>query len=243
MQVLGVIPARFASTRFPGKPLALIDGISMVQRVWDQVSRCSSLAGAVVATEDQRIIDHVESFGGRAIMTSPEHASGTDRIGEVAMAYPGMDYLLNIQGDEPLLQPDAIDDLVRETLKVMAPMSTLVHPIGNDPSIEDVTNPNFVKVARALNGNALYFSRSPIPYPRDPSACSYLKHIGIYMYNRATLETLCSLPRSPLEASESLEQLRAMENGISIFTVETSYDPVSVDVPEDVGRAEQRLRS
>ncbi len=241
MQVLGVIPARYASTRFPGKPLTDIGGMSMVQRVWTQVSRCQSLAAAVVATEDQRIIEHVQSFGGAAIMTSPDHASGTDRIGEVARAFPGMDYLLNIQGDEPLLEPQAIDDLVRETLARRSAMSTLVHPLGNDPQHPDIHNPNFVKVARALDGNALYFSRSPIPYPRDPSACSYFKHIGIYMYDRATLERLCSLPRSPLEASESLEQLRAMENGISIFTVETGYDPVSVDVPEDVARALQRL--
>lgn len=243
MQVLGVIPARFASTRFPGKPLAPIDGKSMVQRVWEQVSRCTTLSGAVVATEDQRIIDHVEAFGGSAIMTRDDHASGTDRIGEVALAYPQMDYLLNIQGDEPLLDPQAIDDLVRATLKMQCRMSTLVHPLGKDSQHPDVSNPNCVKVARALDGHALYFSRSPIPYPRDPESAEFFKHIGIYMYDRATLDKLCSLPRSPLEATESLEQLRAMENGISIFTVETTYDPVSVDVPEDVARAEQRLNS
>lgn len=236
-----MIPARYASTRFPGKPLADIAGKSMVQRVWEQVSRCSTLSAAVVATEDERIIEHVRSFGGSAVLTSPDHASGTDRIGEVAQTYPSMDYLLNIQGDEPLLEPQAIDDLVRETLERRCAMSTLVHPLGNDPKHPDIKDPNCVKVARALDGNALYFSRSPIPYPRDPSAASYFKHIGIYMYDRATLSKLCSLPRSPLEASESLEQLRAMENGISIFTVETGYNPVSVDVPEDVARAVARL--
>ncbi|MCB1220077.1 MAG: 3-deoxy-manno-octulosonate cytidylyltransferase [Planctomycetales bacterium] len=242
MQVLGVIPARFASTRFPGKPLAEIAGVSMVQRVWDQVSRCSTLTDAVVATEDQRIIDHVQSFGGKAIMTSAEHASGTDRIGEVANAYPQMDYLLNIQGDEPLLDPQAIDDLVRATLEHRWAMSTLVHPLGGDPEHPDVSNPNCVKAVRALDGMALYFSRSPIPYPRDAQSASYLKHIGIYMYDRETLARLCALPRTPLEASESLEQLRAMENGISIYSVETSYNPVAVDVPEDVQRAEERLK-
>ncbi|MEZ5338784.1 MAG: 3-deoxy-manno-octulosonate cytidylyltransferase [bacterium] len=241
MQVLGVIPARYASTRFPGKPLADIAGMSMVQRVWTQVSRCSTLTDAVVATEDQRIIDHVHSFGGKAIMTSAEHASGTDRIGEVAEAFPQMDYLLNIQGDEPLLDPQAIDDLVRATLEQRWAMSTLVHPLGGDPDHPDVGNPNCVKAVMARDGQALYFSRSPIPYPRDASAARYFKHIGIYMYDRATLARLCSLERTPLEASESLEQLRAMENGVSIYAIETSYNPVAVDVPDDVLRAVERL--
>ena len=241
MSVLGVIPARYASTRFPGKPLALIAGRSMIQRVWEQAQACSKLDGLVVATDDHRILEHVRSFGGEAVMTRADHPSGTDRLGEVANSQRHA-YYVNIQGDEPLLSPQAIDQLVKLSLAVSAPMSTLITalPLPEDPA--SYYEPNVVKVVRDLEGNALYFSRSLLPYPRNPKFAQVYKHIGIYMYSRETLSTLCTLEPSPLEQAEGLEQLHALENGIRILAVDCDYDPVSIDVPEDVQAAEERIR-
>ncbi len=241
MQVLGVIPARFASTRFPGKPLADIAGKSLVQRVWIQASQASELTACVVATEDQRIVDHVASFGGEARMTSAEHASGTDRLGEIARA-TDFDYYVNIQGDEPLVLPAAIDALVARTVEVRAPMSTLITPFPQDDTAA-LGNPNAVKVVLDGADCALYFSRSQIPFPRNPESAVYFKHIGIYMYSRDTLLRLCELPRTKLEDAESLEQLRALYHGVRILCVETDYDPVAVDVPGDIDRVLERLSS
>lgn len=239
MRVLGVIPARFGSTRFPGKPLAEIAGKSLVRRVWERAIEARRLDGLVVATEDRRIVDHVAAFGGYAVLTSPDHQSGTDRLGEVAGAQD-YDYYVNIQGDEPLVSPAAIDALVGATLPRSAPMSTLVTPMPQGSP--DIGNPNAVKVVRDQDGFALYFSRSPIPYPRNAPHAEYLKHIGIYMYSRQTLRTLCGLPPAKVELAESLEQLRALYGGIRILTVDTDYDPVAVDVPEDIERVVDRLR-
>ena len=239
MSVLGVIPARFGSTRFPGKPLALIAGKSLVQRVWERARAAVRLDGLVVATEDGRIVEHVASFGGQAVLTSAAHQSGTDRLGEVAQAQV-YDYYVNIQGDEPLVSPGAIDALIGATLPRGAAMSTLVTPLPEGSP--DVGNPNAVKVVRDKDGYALYFSRSPVPYARNAPQAPYLKHIGIYMYSRQTLGALCALPPAQIELTESLEQLRALHNGIRILTVDTDYDPVAVDVPEDIARAEARLR-
>lgn len=234
MQVLGVIPARFGATRFPGKPLADIGGKSLVQHVWERASQCTTLARVVVATEDDRVADHVRGFGGEPVLTSPDHASGTDRLGEVA-SREQFDYYVNIQGDEPLLASEAVDALVSATLAVKAPMSTLVTPLS-----EDFDNPNIVKVVRDRDSFALYFSRSRIPYPRNDGG-DYLKHIGIYMYSRQTLLDLCRLPMAMSERSESLEQLRALHNGIRILTVDCDYDSIAVDVPEDVAKVLERM--
>jgi 3-deoxy-D-manno-octulosonate cytidylyltransferase len=240
MQVLGVIPARFASTRFPGKPLADIAGKSLVQRVWEQARRASGLTACVVATEDQRIVDHVAGFGGEARMTSAEHASGTDRLGEIARG-TDYDYYVNIQGDEPLVLPAAVDALVARTVEARAPMSTLITPFPKDDA-KALANPNAVKVVLDGANCALYFSRSQIPYPRNPEPAVYFKHIGIYMYSRETLLRLCELPRTMLEDAESLEQLRALYDGVKILCVETEYDPVAVDVPGDIDRVLARLK-
>jgi 3-deoxy-manno-octulosonate cytidylyltransferase (CMP-KDO synthetase) len=234
MQVLGVIPARFGATRFPGKPLADIGGKSLVQHVWERASLCTTLGQIVVATEDERVADHVRGFGGEPVLTSPDHASGTDRLGEVAFGEQ-FDYYVNIQGDEPLLATEAVDALVTATLEARAPMSTLVTPL-----LDDFDNPNVVKVVRDRDSFALYFSRSRIPYPRNDCG-DYIKHIGIYMYSRQTLLDLCRLPMAMTERTESLEQLRALHNGIRILTVDCNYDSIAVDVPEDVAKVLERM--
>jgi 3-deoxy-manno-octulosonate cytidylyltransferase (CMP-KDO synthetase) len=239
VSVLGVIPARYGSTRFPGKPLAGIAGMSLVERVWHQCATAKRLDGVVVATEDDRIVEHVEGFGGTALMTSPEHASGTDRLGEVADKL-SHDFYVNIQGDEPLLPPTAIDALVEGTLAAGAQMSTLVSPLAAD-SAGEVGDPNVVKVVCDTARYALYFSRAKIPFDRDGTGRGWLKHIGIYMYSRDTLQQLCSMGRTPLEQRESLEQLRALESGIRIYCVEQEYEAISVDVPEDVKKVERLL--
>lgn len=234
MQVLGVIPARYGATRFPGKPLADIGGRSLVQHVWERAAQCATLSKVVVATEDERVADHVRGFGGEPVLTSPDHASGTDRLGEVARREQ-FDYYVNIQGDEPLLAGEAVDALVNATLAASAPMSTLVTPLH-----EDFDNPNVVKVVRDRDNYALYFSRSRIPYPRNEGG-TYLKHIGIYMYSRETLLALCGLAMAMAERSESLEQLRALHHGVRILTVDCDYDSIAVDVPEDVDKVLARM--
>jgi 3-deoxy-manno-octulosonate cytidylyltransferase (CMP-KDO synthetase) len=241
MKVLGVIPARYAATRFPGKPLADIGGKTMVQRVWESAAQAKRLDKLVVATDDQRIIDHIGKLGGEAVMTSTDHASGTDRLGEVAEALPDYGYILNIQGDEPLLEAEAIDALVEATLERKALMSTLITQFGPTVTFEQVRDTNSVKVVMDEGGYALYFSRSAIPYPRNAEFVEWFKHIGIYMYSRETLLQLCRLPRTLMEQAESLEQLRALYNGIRILTVQTTYDPVAVDVPDDVALVLDRL--
>jgi 3-deoxy-manno-octulosonate cytidylyltransferase (CMP-KDO synthetase) len=232
VSVLGVIPARYGSVRFPGKPLADIAGMSLIERVWRQCNASGQLAGLVVATDDKRIKSHVEGFGGRALITSPDHQSGTDRLGEVARKLPH-DHYVNIQGDEPLLPPDAVDALIERTLAAGAEMSTMVSPLGRERAGE-AADPNVVKVVRAGDGYALLFSRARIPYDRDGEPRGWLKHIGIYMYSHETLMQLCGLERTPLERRESLEQLRALESGIRIYCVEHEYEVVGIDVPEDV---------
>jgi 3-deoxy-manno-octulosonate cytidylyltransferase (CMP-KDO synthetase) len=238
MQVLGIIPARFGATRFPGKPLADIGGKSLVQHVWERASRCSQLYSLVVATEDQRIVDHVEGFGGRAVMTRDDHLSGTDRLGEVAGQH-SFDYYVNIQGDEPLLSSEAVDALVERTVAAAAPMSTLVTALDADsPGVDD---PNVVKVVRDSLMWALYFSRSRIPYARNAGFAEYIKHIGIYMYSRETLLGICGMAATSAEQSEGLEQLRALQNGIRILTVDCDYDSIAVDVPGDVEKVLSRM--
>ena len=241
VSILGVIPARYASTRFPGKPLVDIAGKSLIQRVWERASGSKLLNELLIATDDQRIFDHVASFGGQVVLTRADHASGTDRLGEVAERRV-YEYYINIQGDEPLLPPADIDKLATHTLKARALMSTLIAPLNSTVTAE-VENPDTVKVVCDHNGYALYFSRALIPYPRRTSQATYYKHIGIYMYSRETLLQLCNLKPAPLELAESLEQLRALSHGIRVLCVPTDYDPVDVDTPEDVERVIEALKN
>ena len=238
MSVLGVIPARYGATRFPGKPLAEIAGKSLVRRVYEQARQASSLDALLVATDDARVFEHVLAFGGQAVMTQPGHPSGTDRLGEVARL-EAHSYYVNIQGDEPLIDPQAIDVLVGRTLEQGAAMSTLATPLGMDA--DALGNPACVKVVIDLDGYALYFSRAAIPYPHRPESAAYLKHVGVYMYSRETLLRLCHLAPTSLELAEGLEQLRALQHGIRVLTVLTGYDPIAVDTPEDVARVVARL--
>jgi len=245
MQILGIIPARYTSTRFPGKPLALIAGKPLIQRVVEQCRQARALADLIVATDDARIARAVEPWC-RVELTSPSHPSGSDRIAEVASRC-ACDAVVNIQGDEPLIVPEVIDQVAEALAR--HPMTTAATPIR---APADYDNPNVVKVVVSSTGQALYFSRRTIPYLRDAvtrppteqlAAFPFLKHLGIYGYRRDTLLRLVSLPVSPLEAAEKLEQLRALENGISIAVVQVDYDGVGVDTPEDVGTVEALLRS
>ncbi|HVM51467.1 MAG TPA: 3-deoxy-manno-octulosonate cytidylyltransferase [Candidatus Acidoferrum sp.] len=243
MHVVGIIPARYASTRFPGKPLALIAGKPLIRHVVERCQRARSLAEIIVATDDTRIWEVVQDFC-RAEMTGPEHPSGSDRIAEVAARCP-CDAVVNIQGDEPLIDP-AVIDAVAEAL-AHTEMSTAATPIR---SPEEYESPNVVKVVVSAAGRALYFSRRTIPYLRDAAGRSvgeqlaafpFLKHLGIYGYRRETLLRLVRFPVSPLERAEKLEQLRALENGIPIAVVPAEHDSVGVDVPADLRRVERML--
>ncbi len=237
----GIIPARFASTRFPGKPLAQIRGVSMIERVYRQASACSLLRMVAVATDDARIFDHVEGFGGKVLMTSPHHQSGTDRIAEAVEILETrgekFEIAVNIQGDEPFIQPEQIADVIRLFRNPEVEIATLVKSIT---TAGDLFNPNVVKVISASNGRALLFSRSPIPYFRGKAeaqwvnAYPYFKHIGIYAYRTDVLKKIARLPQAPLEVVESLEQLRWLWNGFSIFTGMTDFETVGIDTPEDL---------
>ena len=231
-RILGVIPARFASSRFPGKALARIAGKSMLQHVFERASQSRYLSRVVIATDDQRIFDEGRSFRAHVIMTHSGHASGTDRVAEVASA--GTEELVvNIQGDEPLIDPAAIDTAILAVLgDESVPMGTLKKRI-DDPS--EIDNPNVVKVVTDLRQNAIYFSRSTIPYLRSGNETRY-KHIGLYVYRRDFLLAYSDLTVGPLERSECLEQLRALENGYPIRVAETEYESLGVDTPEDFER-------
>jgi 3-deoxy-manno-octulosonate cytidylyltransferase (CMP-KDO synthetase) len=231
-EILGVIPARYASSRFPGKALALIGGKTMLQHVWERAARARSLSRLVIATDDERIFQAARSFGAAVRMTRPDHPSGTDRAAEAASADEA-GVIVNIQGDEPLIDPVAIDAAVGGLLRAGdAPMGTLKKRM-DDP--EELRNPNVVKVVTDLRGDAIYFSRSAIPFVRSGEAPHY-KHIGLYVYRRDFLLGYSSLPVGPLEQAEKLEQLRALENGYRIRVVETGYESLGVDTPEDLRR-------
>jgi 3-deoxy-manno-octulosonate cytidylyltransferase (CMP-KDO synthetase) len=244
MNVIGIIPARYGSTRFPGKPLTLIAGKPLVQRVVERCRMAHSLTDVIVATDDERIRTVAQKFC-RVEMTASHHPSGSDRIAEVASRC-ACDAVVNIQGDEPLIEPKVIDS-VAEALG-RAEMSTAATRIR---TIEEYDNPNVVKVVVNAASLALYFSRRTIPYLREAASGSvseqlaafpFLKHLGIYGYRRETLLRLVRYPVSPLEAAEKLEQLRALENGIPIAVVKVEYDSVGVDAPEDVARVEELLK-
>lgn len=238
MNMLAVIPARYASTRFPGKPLVEIQGKSMIRRVYEQVERSGVAGRMVVATDDVRIFDHVLAFGGQAMMTRNDHPSGTDRCAEVAASFPEAEIILNIQGDEPFIQPEQIR-LLAETLLAAHPtgIATLAKKIA---STEMLFNANVVKVVGSTQGRALYFSRHPIPYLRGHAQESwlerhdYFKHIGLYGFRRDTLMNITRLSPSPLERAESLEQLRWLENGYQIALGFTELETAGIDTPEDL---------
>jgi 3-deoxy-manno-octulosonate cytidylyltransferase (CMP-KDO synthetase) len=231
--VVAVIPARYASTRLPGKPLADLDGRPMIEHVYRRAADARGVEGVVVATDDQRVADAVERFGGVARMTSPEHRTGMDRLAEVA-ADLRAGIIVNVQGDEPLVEPSAIAQMV-EALRAdpTLEMSTLRTPIRHDA---DYASPHVVKVVVDRHDHALYFSRSPIPFLRAGQPGVTFKHLGLYAYRREVLLRLAALPQSPLEQAESLEQLRALEHGIRIRAVETQYDSIGVDTPDDLER-------
>ena len=231
LSILGVIPARYASSRFPGKALVSIGGKTMLQHVWERASQARYLTSVVIATDDPRIRDAAEDFRARVVMTRSDHASGTDRVAEAASASTAQ-VIVNIQGDEPMLDPAAIDAAVLGLLEHdEIPMGTLKKRIEDRA---EITDPNVVKVVSDHHGNALYFSRSPIPYVRDNAPpAAYFKHIGLYVYRRDFLLGYSELPIGPLEQAERLEQLRALENGFKIRVIETEYESLGVDTPED----------
>lgn len=231
MKFLGVIPARYASTRLEGKPLKDICGHKMIEWVYKR-SKLAGLDKVIVATDDDRIFNEVIKFGGEAILTSKEHKNGTSRIAEVCQKYRDFDVIINIQGDEPLIEPDMINSLITSfKMDKTIDMSTLKYKLN---TMEDIENPNYVKVITDKNGYALYFSRSVIPYPRELDLNNYYKHIGIYGYKKEFVERYSQMKQTPLEKSESLEQLRALENGYKIKVIETPYKILGVDTQDEL---------
>lgn len=244
MKFIGIIPARYASTRFPGKPLAVLGGKTVIQRVYEQAS--SVLEEAYVATDDERIFNAVEAFGGRAVMTRADHKSGTDRIEEAAEKIgTNADVIINIQGDEPFIQKSQIETL----MQLFEVPETQIGTLGKRfETIDAALNPNSPKIVTDLQGFALYFSRSIIPFVRGQEQAiwlekyPFLKHLGLYAYRREVLREVTKLPQSPLEIAESLEQLRWLENGYRIRVGLTDVETVGIDTPEDLQRAEEFLK-
>lgn len=248
LKFLAVIPARYASTRFPGKPLARLGGKPVIRRVWEQVTQV--FADAVVATDDQRIIEAVEAFGGRAVMTSPDHRSGTDRCREAVEKSGGTpDIVVNVQGDEPFIAPSQLRAIARCFDDPSTDIATLVKPFTPADGLAALENPNSPKVVLGTAGQALYFSRSVIPYlrgvPREEwlERHTFYKHIGMYAFRRETLYAVTALPQSALERAESLEQLRWLENGYRIRTGISDVETIGIDTPEDLAKAEAFLKS
>ena len=240
MKILGIIPARYASTRFPAKALADVGGKSMINRVYEQAKKCKSISKLIVATDHEEILRHVLSFNGNICLTSEDHASGTDRCQEVLSKEMDVyDYVINIQGDEPFISPDQID-LLASLLDGNTEIATLVKKIH---SVEQLFNPNLVKAVINKNNEALYFSRSAIPYFRNESQSewvthhTYYKHIGMYAYRADVLKNITTLKVSSLEKAESLEQLRWLENGFKIKVKETEIETIGIDTPEDLKKA------
>jgi len=246
MKATAVIPARYGSTRFEGKPLAEILGKPMIQHVYEGVLKSKLIGEVIVATDDQRILDVVQSFGGKGVMTSPEHSTGTDRVAEVALRL-NSEIIVNVQGDEPLIRGNVIDKAIRPVLSDDSiQMSTLMTRIEE---VKDWLNPHIVKIVVDQKNFALYFSRSPIPFPREinirqlesnpfgskrPLPKRIFKHIGVYVYQRKFLIRFSKMKPTPLEKLEKLEQLRALENGYPIKVTAVDYEPLSVDTPEDL---------
>ena len=239
MKFLGVIPSRYASTRLEGKPLKDICGHTMIEWVYKR-TKLSNLDEVVVATDDERIYKEVERFGGKAILTSKEHENGTSRIAEVCTKHEDYDVIVNVQGDEPLIEPEMINSIINsfkedDTIS----MSTLKYKID---TMEEIENPNYVKVITDKKGYALYFSRSVIPYPRKLDIQNYYKHVGIYGYKRDFVVEYAKMEPTPLELSESLEQLRALENGYRIKVMETPYKIIGVDTQEELEKVREYIK-
>jgi len=241
-KLLGVIPVRYASSRFPGKALARIDSRTTLEHVYERACMARYLGSVIVATDDQRIYDEARRFGALARMTRSDHQSGTDRVAEVASAYESAEWVVNIQGDEPLIDPNAIDAALLPLLEEPAiPMGTLKKRIEDPREIDD---PNVVKVVTDRFENAIYFSRACIPYNRDGGGASIpFKHTGLYVYRRDFLLRYSALPIGPLEQIEKLEQLRAIENGFKIRVVETDYESIGIDTPADLERVQALIRA
>lgn len=238
MKFLGVIPSRYASTRLEGKPLKDICGHTMVEWVYKRALK-SKLDGVVVATDDERIVDEVKSFGGNVILTRKDHINGTSRIAEVCETYTDYDVIVNIQGDEPLIEPDMINSIIDSFIEDNTiPMSTLKYKLTDMAEIE---NPNAVKIVTDKNDFAIYFSRSVIPYPRNLNMNNYYKHVGIYGYKRDFVMEYAKMESTPLELSESLEQLRVLENGYKIKVLETPYKIIGVDTQEELERVREYI--
>ena len=239
MKILGIIPARFASSRFPGKPLADIGGKSMIQRVYEQAQKAKSLSKVVVATDDSRIFDHIIGFGGEAYMTAENHPSGTDRCFEALQKAGGSskyDYIINIQGDEPFIDPETVEQMAK-LLDFKTEIATAVKKIND---YETLFDPNVVKAVLTMRKQCLYFSRQTVPYVRGHEPGTWLdhadfyKHIGLYAYRNDVLEQISHLPPSPLENTEKLEQLRWLGYGYKIYATVTNYESIGVDTPEDL---------
>lgn len=244
--IAGIIPARYASTRFPGKPLADINGKTMIQRVYEQAAQCKALSAVVVATDDERIYTHVQSFGGKAVITSPHHPSGTDRCHEALLKLEGnFRYVINIQGDEPFIVPDQINELASVLKDGTTEIATQMIAVR---SYDELIDKGEVKIVLKTNNEALYFSRMPIPFIKgvDESQWhlhhAYFRHVGMYAYRADILEAITRLPVSDLEKAESLEQLRWLEHGFRIKCVPTAYDSHCVDTPEDIERIMARMQ-
>ncbi|PWK78065.1 3-deoxy-manno-octulosonate cytidylyltransferase (CMP-KDO synthetase) [Mucilaginibacter oryzae] len=237
MKILGIIPARYASSRFPGKPLVDIGGKTMIQRVYEQAKKCKSLNEVIVATDDDRIFNHVSDFGGLAVMTGSHHQNGTDRCAEVARLHSGYDVIINIQGDEPFINPEQISKLAACFNDADTQLATLVKRILTE---QELHNSNSPKVVINQQSEAVYFSRATLPHIRGQEPENWLefypffKHIGIYGYRADVLQEVTQLPVSPLEKAESLEQLRWIDNGYRIKVAETNLETHAVDVPEDL---------
>ncbi|MBI3592637.1 MAG: 3-deoxy-manno-octulosonate cytidylyltransferase [Nitrospirae bacterium] len=256
MPAIVIIPSRYDSTRFPGKPLCPLLGKPMIQHVYERVKKAKLVQSVFVATDKENIYKTVEDFGGKAIMTSEKHRSGTDRIAEAVLKIEGSghgrqadDIIVNVQGDEPMIMPDMVDDVIKLMDDKQASIGTLAKRVDE---AGEITDPNIVKVVFNADGYALYFSRSPIPYHRDAwkdlkellahgSRFMVFKHIGIYAYKKDVLLKLSTLPATTLETIEKLEQLRALENGFKIKVKETSFETIGVDTPADLERVEKCL--
>lgn len=231
MKIICVIPARYASTRLPGKPLKDICGKPMICRVYDRAKLAKNISEVIVATDDERIFQAVEQNSGRAMMTRADHKTGTDRLAEVAEKFSDADVVINVQGDEPLIEPALIEELAKQFEDESLQMATVATELTD---AEEMNNPNNVKVVIDKNNNALYFSRSLIPYPRNIGKAKVFKHIGIYAYRRNFLLNYAKMPPTELEQAESLEQLRALENGYKIRVIKSDCKFVGVDTEEDL---------
>ncbi len=241
-KIVAIIPARWASTRFPGKPLVEILGKPLVQHVWERCCEASGIDAVIVATDDKRIAEVATGFGAEVSMTKTSHATGTDRLGEVASRLRGVSHLINVQGDEPAIDPELISDLAVTMRR--EPRLQMLTAGACFPAKADLGNPNQVKVITDLNGNAIYFSRYAIPYVRNlRDAVPPMQHLGIYGYRLSFLKKFISWKPTPLELAESLEQLRALEHGIGIRVIRAAKRSVGVDSPEDIAEAIRELRA